>query len=205
MYFKPTLGLVLISIHTVLSANTNGCSGPAEIKSEQDLDAVRGCEVFDGSITIHNFTTEQAMINLSQLQQVHGDLVFKGNNDLSQIILAGLKQVDGQLAFQNNQQLKRLDLTQLTAVYSLEISVQPALDAILFPSGLSQIESMTVTDTIASKIEGITTSKIKDVHIANNNYLKSFNLNHLQQVAGSMTIAANSPNLTLDVSISVDI
>jgi hypothetical protein len=200
MYLKPTFGLFLI-IHTVLSASNNGCTGPVEIKSERDLDAIRGCQVYDGSITINNITTGQDMINLSQLQQVHGDLVFNGNGDLSQIILASLKQVDGQLAFQNNQQLKRLDLTQLTAVHSLEISVQPALDAILFPSGLSQIESMSVTDTIATKIEGVTTSRIKDVHIANNNYLKSINLNHLQQVAGSITIAANSPNMTLDVSV----
>lgn len=203
MYLRATLGLFFITIHTVLSANNDGCTGLVEIKSEQELNAIRGCQVFDGSITIHNITTEQDTINLSQLERVHGNLVFNGNGGLSQIILASLKHVDGQLAFQGNQQLKRLDLTQLTAAKSLDISVQPALDAILFPSGLSQIESVSVTDTIVSKIEGITTSNIKDIHIANNNYLKNVNLNHLEQVAGSMTIAANSPNLTLDVSATI--
>jgi hypothetical protein len=180
-------------------SNNNGCTGPIQIKSEQELDTIRHCQVFEGSITIQNMSSTADLLNLSQLQQVHGDLVIDGNNDVSQIVLASLKQVDGQLKFQNNRQLKRLDLTQLTAVQALEISVQPALDRIQFPSGLSQIESFTVTDTIANKIEGLTTNKMTDIHIANNVYLKDINLNHLQQVGGVISISANSPNLSLDV------
>lgn len=190
-----TFFLFSLSISAVLAAK---CSGPVHIKSELDLDSIRHCQTFDGSITIQNMTSE-GVINLSQLQHVQGDLVFNGNADLSQVVLAGLRQVDGELKFQDNQQLKRLDLTQLSAVRSLDFSVEPALDAILFPSGLSQIESMTVTDTLANKIEGLTFNKIKDVHIANNVYLKNINMNHLQQVGGTMTISSNSPNLTLDV------
>lgn len=192
-------------IYTVIagSSPSNSCTGPIEVKSNQDLDALRNCQVVEGSITIKNVSSTGDIINLSQLQQVHGDLVFQGNGDLSQIVLASLKQVDGKLVFQDNRQLERLDLTQLTSVQSLDISVEPALNAILFPSGLSHIESLTVTDTIATKIEGLTTSKIKDVHVANNKYLKDINMNHLEQVNGVMTIAANSPNLTLDVGIYV--
>lgn len=185
------------------SSSSNSCTGPIEVKSNQDLNTLSNCQVVEGSITINNISSIGDIINLSQLQQVHGDLVFQGNNDLSQIVLASLKQVDGKLVFQDNRQLERLDLTQLTSVQALDISVEPALDAILFPSGLSQIESLTVTDTVATKIEGLTTSKMKDVHIANNKYLKDINMNHLEQVNGVMTIAANSPNLTLDVRIYV--
>lgn len=204
MIFQIFILLNLI-ICTVIagSSSSSSCTGPIEVKSNQDLDTLSNCQVFEGSITINNVSSTGDVINLSQLQQVHGDLVFQGNDDLSQIVLASLKQVDGKLVFQDNRQLERLDLTQLTSVQSLDISVEPALDAILFPSGLSQIESLTVTDTIAMKIEGLTTSKIKDVHIANNKYLKTINMNHLEQVNGVMNIAANSPNLTLDVSIYV--
>ncbi|KAL9539481.1 hypothetical protein MBANPS3_010229 [Mucor bainieri] len=182
------------------SSSSSSCTGPIQVKSNQDIDALRNCQVVEGSIAIQNLSSYGDIINLSQLQQVHGDLVFEGNGDLTQVVLASLKQVDGKLVFQNNRQLERLDLTQLTSVQSLDISVEPALHAILFPSGLSQIDTLTVTDTIATKIEGLTTSKIKDVHIANNKYLKDINMNHLQQVNGVMTIAANSPNLTLDLS-----
>lgn len=195
---SKTLIVASISISAVLSAS-HGCSGPIHIKSEQDLDSIRHCQTFDGTITIQNLTSE-SVINLSQLQHVQGDLIFNGNSDLSQVVLAGLRQIDGELKFQENQQLKRLDLTQLTAVRSIDISVEPSLDTILFPSGLSQIEAMKVTDTTANKIEGLTFNKIKDIHIANNVYLKHINMNHLQQINGIITISSNSPNLTLDVS-----
>lgn len=198
MTFLSTTGFILLLFTS--SVLCGGCSGPIQINSGQELNGIRGCQVFDGSITIQNMTLADDLLNLSQLQQVHGDLIINGNADVSQIVLASLQQVDGQLKFQNNRQLKRLDLTQLTSVKSLEISVQPALDLIQFPSGLSQIETLTVTDTIASKIEGLTTSKMKDITIANNIYLRDINLNHLQQVGGVISISANSPNLSLDVS-----
>lgn len=192
--------LFFIFLFSSVLAASRECTGPVQIGSAQELDAIRGCQVFDGSITIQNMTSSEDLLNLSQLQQVHGDLVINGNADVSQIVLASLQQVDGSLKFQNNRQLKRLDLTQLTAVQSLEISVQPSLDGIQFPSGLSQIETFTVTDTIASKIEGLVAGKMKDIKIANNIYLKDINLNHLQQVGGVISISANSPNLSLDVS-----
>ena len=177
------------------------CQGPLQIKSGSDLDSIRSCQVIEGSVTIQNMTSaSQGVLNLSQLQQVRGDLTIEDNGELSQVTLANLRKVDGKLVFQNNRLLSRLDLTQLTSVQSLEISVQPSLESIQFPSGLSQIESFKVTDTIARRIEGLTANKIKDVHIANNVYLNDITLNHLQQVSGVMTISANSPNLTLDVS-----
>ncbi|KAI8646368.1 hypothetical protein BD408DRAFT_479886 [Parasitella parasitica] len=190
-------------MHSAIAASgfsSNRCTGPIEVKSNQDLDTLRSCQIVEGSIAIKNMTSFGEIMNLSQLQHVHGDLVFEGNADLSQVVLASLKQVDGKLVFQNNRNLERLDLTQLTGVQSLDISVEPALTAILFPSGLSHIESLTVTDTLATKIEGLATSKMKNVHIANNKYLKDINMNHLQEVNGVMTIAANSPSLTLDLS-----
>jgi hypothetical protein len=193
----------LLFAQSILCGNNSGCKGPFQIKSGQELDNIRNCQVIEGSITIQNMSSSTDLLNLSQLQQVHGDLIIDGNSDISQVVLASLKQVDGQLKFQNNLQLKRLDLTQLTSVQSLEISVQPALDMIQFPSGLSQIDTFKVTDTIASKIEGLTTSKMKDIYIANNVYLKDINLNHLQQVGGVISISANSPNLSLDVSCAI--
>lgn len=199
-FFVITLLFLSQSVLCV-SSNNGKCSGSIQVKSGQDLDSIRNCQVFDGSITIQNMSfIEDNLLNLSQLQQIHGDLIIDSNNGLSQIVLASLRQVDGQLKFQNNVQLKRLDLTQLTTVQSLEISVQPSLDIIQFPSGLSHIDALKVTDTIANKIEGLTTSKIKDINIANNIYLKDINLNHLQQIGGVISISANSPNLSLDVS-----
>ncbi|KAG2231726.1 hypothetical protein BDF21DRAFT_376338 [Thamnidium elegans] len=192
--------IFFIFLFSGVLAASRECTGPVQIGSSQELDTIRSCQVFDGSITIQNMTSSEDLLNLSQLQQVHGDLIINGNADVSQIVLASLQQVDGSLKFQNNRQLKRLDLTQLTAVQSLEISVQPSLDTIQFPSGLSQIETFTVTDTIASKIEGLAAGKMKDIKIANNIYLKDINLNHLQQVGGVISISANSPNLSLDIS-----
>jgi hypothetical protein len=189
------IGLLIVQVYSASSS----CTGPIHIKSQSDLDSIRSCQEIDGSVYIQNITTD-SVLNLSQLQHVRGDLIISGNHDVSQVVLASLQQVDGQLKLQDNSGLNRLDLTQLTFTQSMELSVDPLLDTIRFPSGLSQIESLTITDTGAEKIEGLTMSKIKHVNIANNAHLTDINLNHLQSVGGVLSIAANSPNLTLDVS-----
>lgn len=194
--------IILLSFNLSAHAEDagDGCHGKIEIKSMREVDSIRDCQVIDGSVTIQNITSAQDSINLSRLQQVRGDLVIDGNSDLAHVVLANLKQVEGDFKLQNNRQLKHVDVSQLTTVKSMEISVQPALDAIHFPSGLSQIDSFKVTDTLISKIDGLTANKMNNINIANNVYLKSVNLGRLQKVGGVISIAANAPGLSLDVS-----
>lgn len=197
--YLVSLAVLFSSTLSVYGASNDACQGKIQINSMHELDSIRDCQVIDGSVTIQNLTSTQDSINLSRLQQIRGDLIIDGNSDISHVVLAGLKQVEGDFKLQNNRQLKHVDLTQLTTAKSMEISVQPALNVIQFPSGLSQIDSFKMTDTMINKIDGLTTSKINDINIANNVYLKSVNLSRLQKVGGVISIASNGPGLSLDV------
>ncbi|KAI8347661.1 hypothetical protein BD560DRAFT_493127 [Blakeslea trispora] len=189
--------VLVICIQCIIA--TIPCSGTLEIQSQQDLDELRLCQVFEGSITIRNKSLGEQM-SLPLLQRVAGNLVIESIPDLNQIILAGLRKVDGQLKLHNNLALKQLDLTQLASAQSLEITSEPVLEAISFPSGLNQLEKLVIVDTMINHIDRLTANKIKEIEIRGNKQLEKIVLNSVEQIPETIKISANGPNAVLDLS-----
>ncbi|KAI8983006.1 hypothetical protein BDB01DRAFT_760802 [Pilobolus umbonatus] len=199
LFLLITISLLIQLIHAIPNSSQGQCSGQANIKAIGELDSIKNCQSFDGSIMISNLTNTDTL-KLPQLQSVHGNLIISGNQDLALISLGSLQQVDGQLKLENNRELTKLDLSSLTSAQSLEISVHPSLGTIEFPAGLSQLGSLTITDTMAAKIDGLKMTKLKDVSIANNLYMKELTLNTVEQIDGLLSVSANSASLNLDLS-----
>lgn len=169
------------------------------IRANQDLQVVNRCQTVEGSVYIQNFTASE-IINLSGLQQVHGDLIIDENRGLTQIILGNLAQVDGKFKLKDSPLLKRIDFPKLTSVRSLELSILPLLETVQFSLGLSEVtDAITITDTAIKAIEGLTVNKVGNVSIANNVNLTRIDLSHLEQIDGVISISANSPHTILDV------
>ncbi|KAI8330674.1 hypothetical protein EDC96DRAFT_528128 [Choanephora cucurbitarum] len=190
------LALSFIYIQCIIAVNP--CSGTLKIKSPQDLDELRLCQVFEGSIYVQNVSLGE-QISLPLLQRVSGNLILEDLSDPNQIILAGLRKVDGQLKLHNNLALKRLDLTQLASAHSLEITSEPVLEAITFPSGLSQLDRLIISDTMISQMDGITANKMQEIEIINNKKLEKITLNNIEEI-NAIKIASNGPLASLDLS-----
>ncbi|KAG0171354.1 hypothetical protein DFQ30_001109 [Apophysomyces sp. BC1015] len=175
-----------------------GCIGDLKAGSQSELDSIKSCMTYKGTITIEN--TGATDLKLDGIELLEGDLVISDNSALTRFTLPALEAVNGVVKFQNNKLLNTLDMRKLAGLRSFEISVHPALNLLSFPTGLSQAERFMVTDTTVTQINGLKLSSIGDMVISNNIYLKSLAVGNLTQLKGSLTVTANSQALNLDFS-----
>lgn len=185
--------ILLVSTVNVDAAT---CQGDMAIVTQHDLDLVRNCKTYGGNIVIDNCGASELKMNGIEL--LEGDLTVTGNNGLQSISFPRLQGINGALKFSNNKLLNTIDLKQLFALRSLEVSVHPALNELKFPAGLSQADKIKIADTTCTKIEGFKLQSTKEIEMTNNIYLKTLSFGNLTSV-GSILVSANSPALKLDV------
>lgn len=173
------------------------CQGDIVVVTQQDLDQVRNCKSYGGNIVVDNSGAPDLTLNGVEL--LEGDLVISNNNGLQHLAFPKLQGINGQLKLLNNKLLKTVEMKQLYAIRSLEVSVHPALNDLRFPAGLSQADKIVITDTTITKIDGLKMTSVKDVEISNNIYLKNLSFGNMTSL-GSILVSANSPSLHLDVS-----
>ncbi|CAO3618153.1 unnamed protein product [Cunninghamella blakesleeana] len=191
-----TISIIIGLFGSNVTANS-GCQGDIKVKNQGDLDALRSCKNFVGNILIEETTMTE--VNINGVETLQGDLTIKSNEGLEKISLS-FQGVNGKLSLINNKILTSLNMPQLSASRVFELAVHPALNEVKFPAGLSQIEQMTISDTTATKIEGLKMSGIKDMTITNNIYLKQLSIGNLTKITGSLTVSANAPSLVADYS-----
>jgi hypothetical protein len=201
---SPRFGFIFAA--TVLIAATANveaatCQGDRAIITQHDLDQIRNCKTYGGSILIDNCGASELKMNGVEL--LEGDLIVTNNNGLQSISFPRLQGVNGLLKFANNKLLNTIDVKQLYALRSLEVSVHPALNELKFSAGLSQADRIKIADTTCTKIEGFKLQSTKEIEMTNNIYLKSLSFGNLTSV-GTILVSANSPTLKLDVGIYFD-
>lgn len=173
------------------------CQGDIVVVTQQDMDQMRNCKTYGGNILVDNSGAPELKLNGVEL--LEGDLIISNNNGLQRLAFPKLQGINGQLKLVNNKLLSTIDMKQLYAIRSLEVSVHPALNDLKFPAGLSQADKITIADTTITKIDGFKMTSVKEVEISNNIYLKSLSFGNVTNL-GSILVSANSPSLRLDVS-----
>lgn len=194
LYIFAAIAMLYFSNH----AYGISCFEDVKATTQQDLDALSSCSTIKGSLTIDKSDANQ--LKLDGVSMVDGDIYVANNDALSHISFPRLQAVNGVFKLENNKALNNLDVKSLNAVRSFEVAVHPALPAITFPAGLNQVDRFSVSDTTATRIEGLQMSKVNDVVVDNNIYLKSINMGNVSEITNSLTVSANSASLTLDVS-----
>ncbi|EIE81952.1 hypothetical protein RO3G_06657 [Rhizopus delemar RA 99-880] len=184
---------ILLFIQQVSAAS---CTGELKVSNQLDLDKARTCKTYSGNIVIDNSGATD--LKLHGVELLEGDLIVTGNDALLAFSMPTVQGVNGQLRFANNKLLSSLDMRQLYAARSFEVSVHPALNELKFPAGLAEAEKITITDTTVTRVEGLKMKSAQDISISNNIYLKSFALANTTSV-NNVLISANSPALHIDL------
>ncbi|KAG2194421.1 hypothetical protein INT47_003132 [Mucor saturninus] len=191
-------GLIFAATLLVSTMNVDAaCQGDMTITSQNDMDQIRNCKTYSGNILIDN--TAASDLRMNGVELLEGDLMVTNNNGLQGFGLPKLQGINGQLKFANNKLLSSIDVKQLYAIRSLEVSVHPALNELKFAAGLSQAEKIIIADTTCTRIDGFKMTTSKDIEISNNIYLKSLSFANMSSV-GNILISANSPALILDLN-----
>ncbi|KAI8967982.1 hypothetical protein BDF20DRAFT_991604 [Mycotypha africana] len=172
------------------------CRGDLHVKTQEDMDQVRTCKTYGGSIIVDN--TAITSLKMNTVELLEGDLIITNNSALQRLQIPSLQGINGQFKMVNNKLLNSLEVPQLYATRELEISIHPALNDLAFTSGLTQVEKLKIADTTITKVDGLKMSNCKELEISNNNYLKSLSLTNATAI-GSMLISANSPAIRVDI------
>lgn len=71
----------------------------------------------------------------------------------------------------------------------------PALQGLSFDTGLTEAESIYISDTGLINLSGFTPIVVGSVDVNNNAYLETINFNELENATASLSFQANAPNL----------
>lgn len=158
---------------------------------------VAACATAIGDVTIHG-SGAPSTIDLSSVKEIYGD--FHVSNVTSYTLLApNLELVSGELELTGNTNLATLNLAQLVTVGTLRLEALPNLSKTGLTSGITSADSVIVSDTGLSSLDGINVFKLKEFNVNNNDQIESIN-SGLEQVTDSIYISYNAEkvNVTLD-------
>ena len=166
--------------------------------AQADLDSIKSCAAFKGTITID--ATSATKLEMEGVQRLVGDLILSGNVDLGSFRAPELQTVDGQIKITNHTVLSKVEFPKLTEAKSFSLAVLPALEVINFPAGLAKVDSMRIEDTRAPKVDGFKPEKLESFTLLSNNYMKSFDFSSVKEVTGDILVLGNNHAMSFNVS-----
>ncbi|KAL9548681.1 hypothetical protein MBANPS3_005569 [Mucor bainieri] len=175
-----------------------GCEKNFKVMAQADLDTIKTCKIFKGTIDIDHMTATQ--LKMDGVEQLIGDLVMNGNVDLEKFSAPELQKVDGSIKIENHTILNKVEFPKLTEAKTFSMAVLPALEVINFPAGLTKVNSMRIEDTRAPKVDGFRPETIESFTLLSNNYMKSFDFNSVKEVTGEMLVLGNNKLMTFEAS-----
>ncbi|KAI8096310.1 uncharacterized protein BX664DRAFT_370034, partial [Halteromyces radiatus] len=161
--------------------------------TQDDLDTLKGCATFTGTITIDGSASEE--LALVGIQELKGNLILAGNPALRTFQAPQLTKVKGELRITNQTVLGKLQLPSLIETKSLTLSVLPALEHMDFPAGLVSVDDAHLQDTRVPTVTGFKPEKMHSFALLSNNYLKTFDFSSVKELTGSMNVASNGNSL----------
>ena len=94
--------------------------------------------------------------------------------------------------------LSTLSMTELTSVNTIDWSALPALSLLTFPATVSQAESVTISNTFLSSLDGINLMTVQTLDVNNNNRLQTLST-QVANITSNLNIDANGQLLAVSL------
>lgn len=146
------------------------CSKSLTASSQSDLDSISKCSTFKGDIILSN-PIDSAAIN--GVQSIQGSLKINNVTTLSSIAAPKLANISDTLSLEILQSLSSASFPSLTSVSTLNLITLNKIDKINFAAGVSDIDTLIVSDTTLTSLAGIVPTSLDLLNINNNRYLSS--------------------------------
>ncbi|KAI8136796.1 hypothetical protein BJV82DRAFT_547843 [Fennellomyces sp. T-0311] len=191
-----TMVLVSMAIMAIQAQKQQGvCSTDITGTGQGDLDAIKGCKQFHGSITMDKPPVGQ--LSLDGVEEIMGNLVIRGSSSLKSISAPNLKSVQGTLIIREHTGLSQLNFPALTEAKSLTLGILPELEKIDFPAGLSKVDDLIIEDVRASTIGGLKVERLHDFTLTENNLMKTFDF-PVKDMTGNLYVVGNSNDMDFE-------
>lgn len=157
--------------------------------ASSELAEVAACSTAVGDITVQGDAF--GSIELTGVEAIYGDFFVKNATQAVVLNAPTLELVSGQFSLTGNTILGSLNLAQLTTVGTLNFNALPALEKMGLTSGITSAESVIISDTGLTSLDGINVYKLKVFNVNNNDDIESINAG-LQSVTDTLSISYNA-------------
>ena len=93
--------------------------------------------------------------------------------------------------------MSNLQFDSLTGVNIIEWIALPALQSLNFAQGIQKANSVVISNTQLTNINGIELTAVGTLNINNNNYLTDVNVNDLKNITNALSFSANGRDLAI--------
>ena len=178
----------LTNIH-LLAQTSSTCSTTATIASGADATGLSSCSVVDGDVIVSADYGEN-ILQLDGITKITGDLTVNNATNIATFSSANLEEIDGEFGLTDLTKLSTLTFSKLTKVGSISWTALSALSQFDFTATLSEADSVLITNTFLTKLDGLNLTTVSDLNINNNLRLQSFDAN-LETIKGALRFQAN--------------
>lgn len=179
---------------TLFSASCGTSGETTTISSSSDATALASCTTFKGSIEIAS--TASGSIALDGITTISGDLTANSTG-VTAISASSLQEITGEFSLTQMTTMTDLSFPELTKVGSINWVTLPALRALTFTTGLQETDSLYITDTQLTSLDGIDLQVASSILITNNRNLMSINM-QLANVTDGIVLGDNNKELSIE-------
>ncbi|KAK8056879.1 hypothetical protein PG993_002106 [Apiospora rasikravindrae] len=195
--FSKTIVSAIAAVGMATGAMAFDCKDDLiKISSSGDATQLGNCKSVKGSVTV---TPGDAELDFGKLSQIGGDLTCENNGVIISLKAGSLTSIGKEFRLQNATQLSNLAFTSLNSVGSLKFLSLNGLTALNFGSeGVKKADTVIISDTRLSSLEGINVETVKDLDINNNKFLTKFT-SSIKSLSNLLNINANGLKLSVEM------
>ena len=163
--------------------------------ASSDASSLASCTTYSGSVAIPTGLTVPEL-EVSGVQEITGNLTVTNAAQLTSLTFSNLASVGG-IELYGLTVLSTLSMPRLTTVGQLNFTALPALQSLSFGgTGVTQADSVLITNTGLSSLQGINNlQSVTAFNINNNQALQNISL-QVTSIKGSLDIEANDGYIT---------
>jgi hypothetical protein len=195
--FAQKLLLPALAVITGVAAQTSTiCSQPtATINSQADASQYTACSTISGSVVIGSGATGD--ITLDGPSTIGGDLTMVNATGVTSFSSSTIGQIKGTFHLEDLTILSTLQFNLLTAVKSIQFISLPNIGSLTFSAFVSSAQSVTISNTALSTLNGINLNTVSTLQIDNNPHLLSFST-QIGNITSAAVFNANGAGLAIE-------
>ncbi|CAG8623195.1 14231_t:CDS:2, partial [Ambispora leptoticha] len=170
-----------------MHAQFTGCNGLLQVQTQADLESLRDCSTFTGTISISN--TNLQSLTIPYIQNLRGNIEIQSNPLLANLSCPYLKNATN-IVVNNNQGLQSVQFPSLIAASTFNLNNSPLLGSLFFPARLTHVNNIEVTNTGIRNLDGVSEVAINSLTLENNANLRQANIPVLRR-AGTINVSGN--------------
>ncbi|ODV96961.1 hypothetical protein PACTADRAFT_1544 [Pachysolen tannophilus NRRL Y-2460] len=216
MQFKKSLFLAAALVSTVLADVTeitsslnatitsttsvsvaSGCTLTSYTATAQsELDDLASCDAIKGDLTIGG---DIATASISNIKAIYGDLTVYNATSLTSLTADSITTITGTLSLVDLTILSTASFAELSSVGAVYFVTLPALSSISLTTGITDAESIYISDTYLSSLDGFDATNVETFNINNNKNLDTIE-SSIETISSALDISYNSE----DVDVKFD-